>query len=61
LECIRPTDSTVFPYDLFVRSFFRDKINGRFDGFGCSTGLKIPTRSAQMLFLNLAGDASFSD
>ena len=34
LEGIRLTDSTVFPYDLFVRSPFRDEIKRRFDSFG---------------------------
>ena len=60
LEGIRLTDSTIFPYDLFVRSPFRDEIKGRFDSFGWPTCLKIPTRSAQLLFLNLGCDASFS-
>jgi len=60
LEGIRLTDSTVFPDDLFVCSFFRDEIKGRFDSFGWQTCLKVPTRSAQLLFLNLSGDASFS-
>jgi hypothetical protein len=60
LEGIWPTDPAVFSYDLFVSSLLGDKIECCLDGFGWSTSLEIPARSAQLLLLNLGGDASFS-
>ena len=60
LEGIWSADPAVFSYDLFMGSLLSDKIECCLNGFGWPTSLEIPTRSAQLLLLNLGGDASFS-
>jgi hypothetical protein len=60
LEGIWPADPAVFSYDLFVSSLLGDKIECGLDRFGWPTSFQIPARSAQLLLLDLGGDASFS-